>query len=160
LTLLRSGFAPIGSVLVCLMVVLVFGNTRRSRSLVYVVASMSLAFTGGLLRSLHDSGHIANRDRLATALTMVAIAFVYAAVLDPSVSELVRPQPEGPARRLGARVMVTTMALIVPIVVISATSPASEADRIVRTLSVAALSLMVVARIVQALRANRESQNE
>jgi diguanylate cyclase (GGDEF)-like protein len=160
LTLVLSTFAPLGSIVVFLLVIMLFAGSRRTMSVCYLSGAITLALAAGLLRTLHESGHIDDLSAIGRNLTMLANGFLLAAVLHPSVKTLVDRQESGPRRAIFGRVLLTTTALIVPVVVISATTPKDSNDRLVRMLSVGLLALLVMLRIVQAVRANREAQEE
>jgi len=160
LTLLQSAFAPLGAIIVFLLIVVIFSNSTRTYAVIHLSIAIVLTLVGGVVRSLQASGHIGNGSNLASCLAMLAVGFVFSAILHPSVTTLVERQPAIDERPLFGRVMVTTVALVVPIVVVSATVPHNGADRLVRTLSVGVLATVVVVRILQALRANSVAQNE
>ena len=158
LTVLHSTFAPLASILVFLLIIVLFSETARTPAVLAFSASITLALSGGLLRALHNSGRIADRSAVATSLIMLSIGFMFAATLHPSAKSLVERQPVGPQRPIFGRVIVTTTALVVPIIVMSATMPRNGHDRLVRTVSVGVLAILVTIRIVQALSANRIAQ--
>ncbi len=160
LTIFRSAFEPLGSIVIFLLIIVLFSDTERTKSVVYFSGAVGLAIVSGVLRALHDSGHMGNNSAVATCTSLVAVGMLYGAILDPSVETLFERQPDGPSRPLLGRIVATTAALLVPIIVMSATTPKDGSDRLVRTLSVGILASFVTLRIMQALRSNRTAQEE
>jgi diguanylate cyclase (GGDEF)-like protein len=160
LTLVRSAFQPLGAIVLLLLILIVFADAERSPSMWCVSAAVLLALIGGLLRALHDSGRIGDATDLSTAIGMVANGFLFAALLHPSMRSLIGRHPVARTRPIFGRIAITTAALVVPIIVLTATRSTGTSDTVVRTLSVGVLSLLVTIRIMQAVRANRMAQEE
>jgi len=160
LTLLLSAFAPLGAIVVFLLVILLFSEGTRTRSLTFLSISAVLGIVAGVLRALQESGHVHGARSVGAGLTIVAMGFLIGALMDRSVRTLTQRQNSGVRRTIFGRVVLTTAALIIPVVIISATTPIGANDRGVRMLSVGVLGLLVMLRIVQAVRANREAQEE
>jgi diguanylate cyclase (GGDEF)-like protein len=159
MTLLLSTFAPLGSIVVFMLVITLVSASRRTVAATFLSVAITLALAAGMLHALHESGHIQDLHLLRSDLKILANGFLIAAIFHPSVKSIIDRQVT-PRRAMLGRVLLTTAALIVPVVVISATNPESVNDRVVRMLSVGLLALLVMLRIVQAVRANREAQEE
>ena len=159
LTVLRSAFQPLGAVTVFLLIIIVFSDKARTPAVLYFSGAVTTALVGGLLRGLTLSGHGATYTHVSTMLSVVALGALYASVMHPSVRTLTRPLPDGPERPITGRILVTTAALVVPIIVMSATMPHGMTDRLVRSLSVGLLALLVTVRTAQSVRSNRSAQS-
>jgi diguanylate cyclase len=59
---------------------------------------------------------------------------------------------------LTTRLISTTSALLIPVIVVALTDPDGTQDRIVRTISVAVLAIAAMTRIVQSVRSNSQTQ--
>ena len=160
LTVVRSEFQPIGAIVVFLLVVIVFSDKELTPAVVLSATAIVIALAGGLIRGLHESGRIGDLAGLDIACETVAMGLLFAAMLHPSLKTLTTRVPDGPERPILGRLLVTTTALVVPIIVIASTTPHDNFDRGVRTVSVAVLSLLVTVRTIQALRAGRAAQEE
>ena len=159
LTVLRSAFQPLGAVIVFLLIVVVFSDKARTPAVIYCSAAITLALVSGLMRGLSLSGQGATYGHVSTALCVIALGTLYASVMHPSVRTLTHPLPDGPQRTVTGRIVVTTAALVVPIIVMSATMPDGATDRIVRSLSVGLLALLVTVRTAQTVQSNRFAQS-
>ncbi len=157
-TVLLGAMEPLGTIVLFLLVIVVFSDTAHTQAVRFLSGAVTLAIAGGVITALHDSGHIGDMFALSTALAMVANGLLYAALAHPSVKTLLEPQPRLRPRGMFGRIMTTTTALVVPIVVMSATTPADGFDRLVRTVSVGLLALVATARIIQTVRGNKFAQ--
>ena len=159
LTILRSELQPIGAIVVFLLIVLVFSDKELTPAVVLSATAIVIALGGGFVRGLHDSGRIGDLAGLGIASETLAVGLLFAAMLDPSLKTLTSRVPDGPERPMIGRLLVTTTALVVPIIVIASTSPHDNFDRGVRTVSVAILSMLVTVRTIQAIRSGRAAQD-
>lgn len=158
--IVHNGYEPLGSVVLFLLIMVMFSDTVRSPAVWYVCASISMALGADLLSALSDAGHVHGVVDTVRAMNMIAYGFAFATMLHPSMRTLTERQPVGPHRPMIGRTVITTAALVVPIMVASATVPHGRLDLVVRTLSVGALALLVVMRIMHAVRENRAAQEE
>ena len=158
--IVHNGYEPLGSVVLFLLIMAMFSDTVRSPAVWYVCASISMALGADLLSALSDAGHVHGVVDTVRAMNMIAYGFAFATMLHPSMRTLTERQPVGPHRPMIGRTVITTAALVVPIMVASATVPHGRLDLVVRTLSVGALALLVVMRIMHAVRENRAAQEE
>ena len=158
LTVVRSEFQPIGAVVVFLLIVIIFSDKELTPAVALSATAIVIALAGGFVRGLHDSGRIGDLAGLGTAAETIAVGVLLAAMLHPSLKTLTTRVPDGPQRPVLGRLLVTTTALVVPIIVVASTTPQDNFDRAVRTVSVAILSLLVTVRTIQAVRAGRAAQ--
>jgi diguanylate cyclase (GGDEF)-like protein len=159
LTVVRGAFQPLSAVIVFLLIIVVFSDKARTPAIVFFSGAISLALASGLLRGLTFSGHSSVYARVSTTLSVIALGTLYASVMHPSVRTLTRPLPDGPERPVTGRILLTTAALVFPIIVMSATMPKDTTDRLVRSLSVGLLALLVTLRTAQTVRSNRSAQS-
>ena len=158
LTVMRSEFQPIGAIVVFLLIVIVFSDKELTPAVALSATAIVVALGGGFLRGLHDSGRVGDFAGLGIAAETVGIGLLLAAIVHPSLKTLTTRVPDEPERPIVARLLVTTAALVVPIIVIASTSPHDNFDRGVRTVSVAILSLLVTVRTIQAIGSGRAAQ--
>ncbi len=156
----RSAYQPLSAIVVFLLIVLVFSDTVRTRAVWCISSAIVMSLSSDLLQALADAGHIRRFADVERSLDLVAYGFVFAALLEPSVRGLSERQPIGPHRPLFGRVITTTAALVVPMIVIAATVPHGRLDVAVRSMSVGLLSLLATLRVVHAVRANRTAQEQ
>jgi hypothetical protein len=86
--------------------------------------------------------------------------FASAAFVHPSISTLTAHGPVPQQRPLLGRLIVTTAALTIPVLVLALTDPADNSDRAVRAMSIFVLTAAVTARVIHAVRANAQTQRE
>ena len=158
--LIHNGYEPLGSVVLFLLMVVLFSDTVRTQAVWYLSGSIAFAAAGGIANALTTTGSSRNLGPTAMALNMVGYGFAYAAMLHPSMRSLTERQPVGPHRPVTGRIIIAAAALIAPIMVATATVPHGRLDLVVRMVSVAALALLVTARVVSAVRENRSAQVE
>ncbi len=158
LTIVQSAFQPLGALVLFLLIIIVFAESARTRAMWCFSIAVILSLVSGLVRALFHAGRIGNFADEATAIGIVANGFLFSALLHPTVKSLVRRQVSGQSRSILGRIVITTAALVVPVIVLAATRPAGATDLIVRTISVGVLSLLVTTRLLQAVRANRAAQ--
>ncbi len=156
----HSAYQPLGSIVIFLLIVLLFSDTARTRAVWCISVAIMMTLCADLLRALADAGHIHPLGDVQRSLDLIAYGFVFAAVLEPSVRGLSERQPIGPHRPMFGRIIATTAALVVPMIVIAATVPHGRVDVAVRTVSVGLLSLFATLRVVHAVRSNRSAQED
>jgi diguanylate cyclase (GGDEF)-like protein len=158
LTVVRGAFQPLGAIVIFLLIIVMFSEKARTPAVIFTSLAILLTLAGGLLRGLHDSERIGDHRTLDTVLCTIAIGLLFSAILNPTVRTLTTRLDDGRQRGITGRLIVTALALIVPIIVMGSTNPDNAADRIVRTVSVAVLAVFVTVRTIQAARTNRAAQ--
>ena len=156
----HSAYQPISSIVVFLLILLLFSDTERTRAVWCISIAIVMTLSADLLQALAEARHIRPLSDMQRSLDLVAYGFVFAALLEPSVRALSERQPIGPHRPMFGRIIATTGALVVPMIVIAATVPRGRLDIAIRTVSVGLLSLFATARVVHAVRANRTAQED
>ena len=105
------------------------------------------------------SGSTAVRhDLLVDAPMAVMFAAGAAMLLHPSIVHLGSTGRSRQSQPIVVRILATTAALVAPVIVLASIDPLRPRDRAVRTISVIILAVAVMARVVQAVRANARSQ--
>ncbi len=97
-------------------------------------------------------------DVLVDAPMTAVFAVASAMLLHPSIVHLGSTGRSRQSHPIVARIVATTAALVAPVIVLASVDPLRPRDRAVRTISVIVLAVAVMARIVQAVRANARSQ--
>ena len=160
LTVVQSAFQPLGAIVLLLLIVVVFADSERTPAVWCTTLAVLLALVSGLLRALDTSGRIGDARSISAVFAILAHGVLFAALLHPSMQSLVVRPPGARNRPIVGRIIVTTAAFVVPIIVLTATTAQSVADTVVRTTSVGVLSLLAILRIVQAAGDNRAAQEE
>lgn len=158
--------ALVGSTLVVSVIVLftlatlLFGDTSRSPSVWLVAGAIAFTLTGDFLYAAVDSGRLSWAPEHGITPYIVGMFLASAAFVHPSIATLTSKGPTLPERPLLGRLIVTTSALTVPVVVLALTDPVSDADRWVRAVSIFILAIAVTGRVMQAVRRNAATQRQ
>ena len=151
---------PTSSVVLFLAAVLLLSRHHRPPALWLISAGLLLNMSGDLLYALMDAGHLGtSAERFALTAYVAAYFAATSAFLHPSIREVGRPQPNPRADSMG-RLVVTTAALLIPVVVLAGSAPTDPNDRWVRSASALVLATAVTIRVVTAVRANSRAQAE
>jgi len=151
---------PTSSVVLFFTVVLLLGRHQRPPALWMIAAALTANMAGDLLYALMDAGHVGTgAERLALACYTAGYFTATSAFLHPTIRELGRPQPNPRPDSL-TRLVLTTGALLAPVVVLASSAPNDPDDRWVRSASAVVLAAAVTLRVVTAVRANSRAQAE
>ena len=155
-----SGFyQPAGAVILFLMSLYVFRTGRRSPAMLFIAASVVAMLAGDISYALVEVGYAGEFFlHVSEACYVMAYVCVSAAFLHPSIASREDPTPRAPTQRLAARLVVTTLALVIPFVVIAVSGPHDTTDVVIRALSAAVLAAAVTLRVVESVRANARAQ--
>ncbi|TPW11996.1 MAG: hypothetical protein FD127_2905 [Acidimicrobiaceae bacterium] len=160
-SLVAGFYHPTGSVILFLMAVYLFTETKTNASSWFIGASVLATLMGDLIYALVDAGHLgAGVLDFAYSLYTLGYFAVAAAFLHPSVKSLEQTQSSGDSQRLLGRLIITTSSLVFPVIVLAASGPKSTADQIVRSISALVLASAVTLRVVLSVRANSDAQSE
>ena len=157
-TILRSMTMGASAIVVLLLAYLLFADNIRSTSVTLLSAAIGLSLLGDLLYAIDTSGHVGIDQRFAYAPYIASYFVASAAFMHPSISRLTEARSARTSPNLLGRLVLTTSALVVPVVFLSATNPSSTSDRAVRTISIVVLAATVMLRVVQAVRSNAIAQ--
>jgi len=155
------GFTLAISVIVLFtLATLLFGDTARTASVWLVAGAISFTLLGDFIYAAIDSERIQIDTRLAIASYVLGLFLASSAFLHPSVQTLTDHVDVRRMRPQFGRLIVTTIALSIPVVVLALTDPKDNTDRIVRAISIFVLTTTVVARVVLAVRQNAAAQRK
>jgi diguanylate cyclase (GGDEF)-like protein len=139
---------------------LLFGDSSRTPAVWFVAGAITFTLAGDFIYASIDSGRLPWADVHGITPYIVGMFMAAAAFIHPSISTLTDEGPTLPERPLLGRLIVTTSALTVPVVVLALSDPVDETDRIVRAVSMFVLAAAVTGRVVQAVRRNAVTQRQ
>jgi len=139
---------------------LLFGDTSRSPAVWFVAGAITFTLAGDFIYASIDSGRLGWSDVHGLSPYIAGMFMAAAAFVHPSITSLTAQGPTLPERPLLGRLIVTTSALTVPVVVLALTDPVDDADRLVRAVSIFILAIAVTARVAQAVRQNAITQRQ
>ena len=155
------GFTLAVSVVVLFtLATLLFGDTARTPSVWLISGAISFILFGDFVYAAIDSGRLDVDTSPAIAAYVLGIFLASAAFVHPSVRTLTNHVDIRRMRPQFGRLIVTTIALSIPVVVLALSDPADDTDRIVRAVSIFVLTTAVVARVVLAVRQNAAAQRQ
>jgi diguanylate cyclase (GGDEF)-like protein len=151
---------PLGLVALLFAVMLLVTERVRRPVEMLIGSSIVIGLVTNFLGSLDDAQQIhSDLSGVCAALFLVGTTLFIAALHHPSVVTLTVAQPSQTTPRAFGRLVVTTIAVAVPLVVLAVTEPAGVTDRLVRSISACVLALAVMLRVLQSLRAARTAQD-
>lgn len=154
----RGLTVAITMLIVFLLALLVFSDSSPTPASGMLGLAVGLDIVSIVLRAISSRGDITISSATVHAPLIMAIALSGAALMHQSSHTVLSSGVQRISPPLMTRLVTTTGALLVPIVVIASTNPDGAQDRIVRTLSVAVLACAAMVRIVQSVRANAKTQ--
>jgi diguanylate cyclase (GGDEF)-like protein len=153
-------YLPAAATALFVLVVILLNHTHRPPALWLISLALVCNVVADLLSALVDVGHLGtSADRLATPAHVAGFMALGAAILHPTFSSVGRPQPLSMRQAL-ARLIVTTSALMVPVVVLACTGPHDQTEKWVRSISAVVLAAAVILRVVQSVHSNTKAQAE
>jgi diguanylate cyclase (GGDEF)-like protein len=155
------GFTLAVSVVVLFtLATLLFGDTARTPSAWMVAGAITFTLLGDFIYASIDSGRLQLETRAASGAYVLGLFLASAAFLHPSVRTLTEHVDVRRVRPQFGRLIVTTTSLSIPVVVLALTDPTDDTDRLVRAVSIFALTIAVVVRVVIAVRQNTLAQRQ
>ncbi len=155
---LRGLTLATSTVVLFLLASLLFSDANRTSAVWLLSGAIGLSLVGDLLYAIDKSGHLDIATRFSNAPYVTSLFLASATFLHPSVRGLSQRGSIRLRRPVFGRLVLTTLALIFPLVVVSTMDPADRLDRVVRTVSLFVLAVAVTARVIQAVRDNARSQ--
>ena len=153
-------YLPSAAIALFVLVVILLNHTTRPPALWLISLALVCNVVADLVSALVDVGHLGTGgDRFATPVHVAGYMALGAALLHPSFTSAGRPQPLSTRQAL-ARLVVTTSALMVPVVVLACTGPHDHTEKWVRTVSAVVLAAAVILRVVQSVHSNTRAQAE
>lgn len=159
LAAIRAATLGVSVVVLFLLATVLFSEDTPTPSIGFIGGSTVLVLTGVFVRAVDARLNIAlDTGVWVDTAFIAAFPIAGAAVLHPTIDRLGSPGRNRASTPLMARLITTTASLIAPIVVLAMTDPSDTRDRIVRTASICVLAVVVMARVIQSVRANDRTQ--
>jgi diguanylate cyclase (GGDEF)-like protein len=157
-TTLRGITLTLLAVALFLLATVVFSDAQPTPAVWLASAAVVLVLAGEILYVVDARETVTIEPHLLLAPFLASATIAGASLLHPSSRVLMSPARRRAAPPLMTRLVTVTASMVVPVILLSATDPASANDRMVRTVSVVVLATAVMARVVQAVRANARTQ--
>ena len=154
ITALRGATLAASAVVVFMLATLLFGDAERTPAVWLATSAITFSLLGDLLYATNQSARLVISDSIANAPYIASLFLVSATLLHPSVSTLASHVATRQRQPLLGRLVFTTSALVIPVVVLAMTDPTNDVDRLVRTISIFVLAIAVTARVVFSVRAS------
>ena len=158
LTILRALTLGASMVVLFLLATLMFSDTAPTPSVGFLGLAVFLGLIGIVMRAISFRHDFAISETTYTTPFLVTCGFVAAGFLHPTIHNIFTAGSSRTSPPLMTRLVTTTTALIVPIVVLATTDPYNTQDRVVRTNSVSILAIAVMVRVIQSVRTNARTQ--
>ena len=146
------------AVVIFMLATLLFGDSERTPAVWLASGAISCSLVGDFLYATNQSGRFEIDEQIANAPYVASLFLVSATILHPSVSTLSSHTAVRSKQPLLGRLVLTTAALVLPVVVLALTTPTNETDRTVRAVSIFVLALAVTARVIFSVRASASLQ--
>ena len=160
LTTSRGVTVALAVLVVFLLALLVFSDSAPSPASAMLGLAVGLNIVAVVLRAISNRGDSPINITTVQAPLVMAVALTGAGLLHASSRQITSPGVQRISPPLMTRLISTTSALLIPVVIVSLTDPDGTQDRIVRTASVAVLAVAAMARIIQSVRANSRTQSQ
>ena len=155
---LRGITLATSTIVLFLLVSMLFSEANRTPSIWLLFGAISLSLLGDFLFALDKSGHASVSDRFLNAPYVISLFLASATFLHPSVRSLTHRSTTRQRQPLLGRLVLTTTALVVPLITIALFDPRNQVDRVIRAISLFVLAASVTARVIQAVRTNARTQ--
>ena len=158
ISVLRGITLATSTIVLFLLVSLLFSEANRTPSIWLLFGAISLSLLGDFLFAFDKSGHASVSDRLLNAPYVMSLFLASATFLHPSVRSLTHRSTTRLRQPLLGRLVLTTTALVVPLITVALFDPRNQVDRVIRAISLVVLAASVTARVIQAVRTNARTQ--
>ena len=159
-TVMRGATLAVLSVILFLVATLLFSDTAPTPAVFLATVAVLELLAGEILYLVSARPGTGPGTTVLSAPFVMAAGAASAMLLHPSVRSLLSPARRRPTPPLMTRLVSTTASLVAPVVMLTLTDPASRNDRTVRVVSIVVLSAVVMARVVQSVRANARTQSD
>lgn len=159
-TVMRGATLAVLSVILFLVATLLFSDTAPTPAVFLATVAVLDLLAGEILYLVSARPGTGPGTTVLSAPFVMAAGAASAMLLHPSVRSLLSPARRRPTPPLMTRLVSTTASLVAPVVMLTLTDPASRNDRTVRVVSIVVLSAVVMARVVQSVRANARTQSD
>ncbi|MFM7829648.1 MAG: hypothetical protein ACKO92_07440, partial [Actinomycetota bacterium] len=157
-TVIRGLTLASSAIVVFMLATLLFGSSVRTPSTWLASGAILSSLVGDVLYATNQSGRLSIDQQIANAPYVASLFLVSATVLHPSVATLSEQTTSRVRQPLLGRMILTTTALVLPILFLALSNPTDDSDRFVRAASIFVLAATVTARVVFAVRANAALQ--
>jgi len=137
---------------------LLFGDASRTSAVWLIAGAITFTLVGDFIFAAHESGRVQIDNKYSTASYVFCLFLCSAAFVHPTISTITLHGSTRAARPLLGRLITTTAALTIPVVVLALSEPVDNNDRTVRAVSIFVLTIAVTARVIHAVRANAITQ--
>ena len=158
ISVIQGSTLGISAIVLFTLATLLFGDSTRSASVWLVAGAITFTLLGDFLYAANDAGRVDITSTYTSTAYILGLFFASAAFVHPSISTLTERGPILSQRPLMGRLIVTTAALILPVVVLALTDPVDSTDRAVQTVSIFVLTAAVTSRVIHSVRANAATQ--
>lgn len=158
ISVLRGITLATSTIVLFLLISLLFSEANRTPSIWLLFGAISLSLLGDFLFAFDKSGHASISDRFLNAPYVISLFLASATFLHPSVRSLTHRSTTRQRQPLLGRLVLTTTALVVPLITIALFDPRNQVDRVIRAISLFVLAASVTARVIQAVRTNARTQ--
>jgi diguanylate cyclase len=160
ISVIQGSTLAISAVVLFTLATLLFGDSTRSASVWLVAGAIACTLLGDFLYAADDAGRFDIASTFSSSAYVLGLFLASAAFIHPTISSLTERGPTLPQRPLAGRLIVTTAALILPVVVLALTNPVDTTDRVVQSISIFVLTAAVTARVIHSVRANAATQRQ
>jgi diguanylate cyclase (GGDEF)-like protein len=158
---LASSYLMVSVVLLGLIAALVLSGLHANRAMWFLGGAVCLSFLGDLIRGMVKSDVFGELGaNVAAAAYAAAFLAACAAFVHPSVAQVIDRRSSALQVRATVRLILMTVALLVPVALIVAFPGDSTLDLVVRTTAAVVLIILGAVRLVHAIRASNEAHNE
>jgi diguanylate cyclase (GGDEF)-like protein len=158
ITILRAATLGASMVVLFLLATLMFSDAAPTTAAGFLGVAVFLELIGVVLRAMSFRNDFSISQTTYTTPFIISCGFIAAGFLHPVVHNIYSATYTRTSPPLMTRLVTTTTALIVPIVVLATTDPYNTQDRVVRTVSVVILAIAVMVRVIQSVRINARTQ--
>ena len=158
LTTSRGITVALSVVVVFLLALLIFSDSAPTVASGMLGLAVGLDIVTIVLRAIASRGDLSISDSTVQAPLVMAVALTGAGLLHKSSHHITLSGVQRISPPLTTRLISTTSALLIPVLIVALTDPDGTQDRVVRTISVAVLAIAAMTRIVQSVRSNSHTQ--
>ncbi|MFM9122424.1 MAG: hypothetical protein ACKOQX_06100, partial [Actinomycetota bacterium] len=148
MTVIRGLTLASSAIVVFMLATLLFGSSVRTPSTWLASGAILSSLVGDVLYATNQSGRLSIDQQIANAPYIASLFLVSATVLHPSVATLSEQTTSRVRQPLLGRMILTTTALVLPILFLALSNPTDDSDRFVRAASIFGLAATVTARVV------------
>ena len=155
---IQGATLAISAIVLFSLATLLFGDAARTPSVWLIAFAITFTLVGDFLYAANDSGRFQIATEYINASYVFCLFLCSAAFVHSSISTITEHGAARIQRPLLGRLITTTAALTIPVVVLALTEAVDQTDRIVRAVSIFVLTIAVTARVIHAVRANAKTQ--